>query len=153
VDELERANVSYETKILPSNIEKLKLVQCQGLWNMDGNRRDGCGAYTDCPDQCTGSPTSGHIRTNLFKVKGKWFSIRAAYREAVLSITEVDDAINGTIYRPQIMYITCYSELVSELKLMGVSDEAFLKVIPAKTFSRIKGNVLKKLLDHGSSRG
>jgi len=148
-DELERSEVTYQTKILPTNIEKLGLTQCTGVWDLDGNKREGCGAYSDCPDQCTGSPTSGHIRTNLFKIKGKWFSVRGAYREALLSITEVDDAINGNIYRPKLSYITCYSELVSELKLAGITDEAFLKVIPTKTFNRIKGNVLRKLLDHG----
>lgn len=148
----QKEEVIGQTKILPPNIEKLGLVQCQGVWDLDGNRREGCGAYSDSPDQCTGSATTGHIRTNLFKVKGKWFSVRAAYRHVLLSIVEVDDAINGQIWSPRPIPLTCYSELVSEFKLLEVSDESFLRAIPSKTFSRIKGNVLRKLLDHGSDR-
>jgi len=139
-----------QAKILSDNIDKLDLTSCEGVWDLDGGKREGCGALSDEPDYCAGSPEVGHIRTNLYKIKGKWFSVRAAYREALLSITEVDDAINGNIYRPKVGYITCWSELVKELKLVGILDEDFLKVIPAKTFNRIKGNVLKKLLDHGS---
>lgn len=146
--DLDGESITYPTKILATNVEKLNLTPCLGLWDLDGNKRGGCGTFSDVPDCCAGSRNSGHIRTNLYKVKGKWFSVRAAYREALLSITEVDDAITGNIFRPQLMYITCWSELVSELKLVGITDEAFLKVIPLKTFNRIKGNVLKKLLNH-----
>src|SRR5450631_536534 len=121
---MDSESVDLVTKILDVNVQKLELAPCLGVWDLDGNKREGCGTLSDIPDYCAGSPTSAHIRTNLYKVKGKWFSVRLSYREALLSIVEVDDAVSGNIHRPQLGYINCWSELVSELKLVGVTDEA-----------------------------